>query len=121
MYFEKLSDSQEKLPVTESLRSRGIPLHASEPQLKLGSGRLSFRRPLRWRHHLYPPPQFRLGTGGEGNILQLLAIVISAATDHKTFGLTDLTSTYSKCTRRGFGGIGHQIQAVWLGIQCSNH
>ncbi|GFW25276.1 hypothetical protein TNCV_5088421 [Trichonephila clavipes] len=41
------SDSQEKLPVTESLRSRCIPLHGSEPQLQLGSDRLSFRRALR--------------------------------------------------------------------------
>ncbi|GFT69118.1 hypothetical protein TNCV_3905051 [Trichonephila clavipes] len=36
--FEKLSDSQEKLCVIESLRSRCIPLHASEPQIQQGSG-----------------------------------------------------------------------------------
>ncbi|GFY28399.1 hypothetical protein TNCV_1970541 [Trichonephila clavipes] len=46
-YFEKLSDSQEKLPVKESPKSRCIPLHASEPQLQLGLVRLSFRRGLR--------------------------------------------------------------------------
>ncbi|GFW71998.1 hypothetical protein TNCV_4788861 [Trichonephila clavipes] len=39
-YLEKLSDSQEKLPVTKCLRSRCIPLRASEPQLQLGSDRL---------------------------------------------------------------------------------
>ncbi|GFW48380.1 hypothetical protein TNCV_1109431 [Trichonephila clavipes] len=40
----------------------------------------------RWRHHISPPPQFRHGTGeGGGNILQLSAPVVSAATTHKTF------------------------------------
>ncbi|GFW26688.1 uncharacterized protein TNCV_2850781 [Trichonephila clavipes] len=48
----------------------------------------------RWRHHLSPRPQFRHGTGEEGNILQPHALLVSAATSHKTFGLTDLTSTY---------------------------
>ncbi|GFV67618.1 transposable element Tc1 transposase [Trichonephila clavipes] len=47
-----------------------------------------------------PPPQFRHGTGGEGNILQLPALVVSAATTHKTFGPTDITSTYSVYTQR---------------------
>ncbi|GFX37295.1 uncharacterized protein TNCV_76391 [Trichonephila clavipes] len=65
----------------------------------------------RWRHHLSPPPQFRHGTGGEGNILQPPEPVVSAATAHKTFGPTDLTNTYSVCTRRVFGGIGHRTQA----------
>ncbi|GFV97481.1 uncharacterized protein TNCV_2039891 [Trichonephila clavipes] len=59
----------------------------------------------RWRHYRSPPPQFRHGTGGEGNILQPPALVVSAATAHKTFGPTDLTSTYSVCTRIVFGGI----------------
>ncbi|GFV32321.1 hypothetical protein TNCV_1676071 [Trichonephila clavipes] len=40
---------------------------------------------------------------------------------HKTFGPTDLTSTYSMCTRRVFGGIGHRTQAFRSGIRCSNH
>ncbi|GFT05086.1 uncharacterized protein TNCV_531361 [Trichonephila clavipes] len=61
----------------------------------------------RWRHHRSPPPQFRHGTGGEGNIHQPPALVVSAVTAHKTFETTDLTSTYSVCTRRVFGGIGH--------------
>ncbi|GFX70989.1 uncharacterized protein TNCV_1689721 [Trichonephila clavipes] len=65
----------------------------------------------RWRHHRSPPPQFRHGAGGEGNIIQPPALVVSDATTHKTFGPTDLTSTYSVCTRRAFGGIGHQTQA----------
>ncbi|GFY17330.1 uncharacterized protein TNCV_1091031 [Trichonephila clavipes] len=49
----------------------------------------------RWRRHRSPPPQFRHGTGGEGNILQPPALVVSTATAHKPFGPTDLTSTYS--------------------------
>ncbi|GFX99846.1 hypothetical protein TNCV_258831 [Trichonephila clavipes] len=59
----------------------------------------------RWRHHRSPPPEFRYGTGGEENILQPPALVGSATTAHKTFGPTDLTSTYSVRTRRVFGGI----------------
>ncbi|GFU68915.1 hypothetical protein TNCV_4882421 [Trichonephila clavipes] len=39
----------------------------------------------------------------------------------KTFGLTDLTSTYSVCTRRVFGGIGHRTQAFRSEVRCSNH
>ncbi|GFT41898.1 uncharacterized protein TNCV_1667481 [Trichonephila clavipes] len=45
----------------------------------------------RWRH--YRPPQFRHGTGGEGNILQAPALLVSVAIAQKTFGPTDLTST----------------------------
>ncbi|GFX31967.1 HTH_48 domain-containing protein [Trichonephila clavipes] len=54
-------------------------------------------------------------------------------TAHKTFGPTDLTSTFSVCTRRVFGGIGHRTQAfrhkeidrcIWRGVltvrQCQN-
>ncbi|GFT68276.1 hypothetical protein TNCV_658991 [Trichonephila clavipes] len=40
------------------------------------------------------------GTGGEGNIPQISAPVVSAATNRKTFGSTDLMSMYSVCTRR---------------------
>ncbi|GFS78831.1 uncharacterized protein TNCV_3149421 [Trichonephila clavipes] len=69
----------------------------------------------RWRHHPSPPPQFRYGTGREGNILQPPALVVSAATVHKTFGPPDLKSTYSGCTRRVFGGIGHRTQAFRCG------
>ncbi|GFS65326.1 hypothetical protein TNCV_2451491 [Trichonephila clavipes] len=50
-------------------------------------------------------PQFTHGTAGEGNILQPPAPVVAAATAHKTFGSTDLTSTYFVCTQRVFGGI----------------
>ncbi|GFX87792.1 uncharacterized protein TNCV_2190681 [Trichonephila clavipes] len=53
----------------------------------------------RWRNHRSPPPQFRHGIGGEGNILQAPALVGSAETSHKTFGPTDSTSTCSVCTR----------------------
>ncbi|GFV66811.1 uncharacterized protein TNCV_1780281 [Trichonephila clavipes] len=64
-----------------------------------------------WRHHQSPPLQFRHETGGEGNILQPPALMVSAATAHKTFGPTDLKSTYLVCSRRVFGGIGHRTQA----------
>ncbi|GFT69669.1 transposable element Tcb1 transposase [Trichonephila clavipes] len=60
-------------------------------------------------------------TGREANILQPPASVVSAATDHKTFGPADLTITYSVCTRRVFGGIEHRTQALRSGEQCSNH
>ncbi|GFX60640.1 hypothetical protein TNCV_4916901 [Trichonephila clavipes] len=50
-------------------------------------------------------PPARQGTGGEGNILQPPAPMVSAAITHKTVRPTDLTSTYSVCTRRMFGGI----------------
>ncbi|GFU18143.1 uncharacterized protein TNCV_1446881 [Trichonephila clavipes] len=75
----------------------------------------------RWRHHRSPPPQFRHGTGEEGNILQSPALVVSAVTSHKTFGSTELTSAYSVCTHRVFGGIGHRTLAFRYGVQCSNH
>ncbi|GFV61813.1 hypothetical protein TNCV_4447281 [Trichonephila clavipes] len=55
----------------------------------------------RWSHHLSPLLQFRQRTGWEGNILQPPALLVSAATTHKTFGLTDLTSTYSMCFSEG--------------------
>ncbi|GFX49735.1 hypothetical protein TNCV_3072881 [Trichonephila clavipes] len=35
---------------------------------------------------------------------------------HKAFGSTDLTSTFSVCTRRVFGGIGHRTQAFRAGV-----
>ncbi|GFW83013.1 uncharacterized protein TNCV_4604401 [Trichonephila clavipes] len=47
----------------------------------------------------------RHGIGGEGNILQPPGLVVSAATAHKTFGLTDLRSMHSVCTWRVFGDI----------------
>ncbi|GFX09910.1 hypothetical protein TNCV_3565881 [Trichonephila clavipes] len=65
----------------------------------------------RWRHHRYPPPQFRYGTEGEGNIFQSPAVMISAVTALETFGPTDLMSAYSTCTRRVFGDIEHRAQA----------
>ncbi|GFV94606.1 hypothetical protein TNCV_3826731 [Trichonephila clavipes] len=48
----------------------------------------------RWRHHRFHHVRFRHGTGGEVNILQASALVVSAVTAYKTFGPTDLTSTY---------------------------
>ncbi|GFW37270.1 hypothetical protein TNCV_2632541 [Trichonephila clavipes] len=76
------------------------------------------QRDDRWRHHLSPPPQFRHGTEGEGNILQSPALVIQPT---RLFRPTDLTSTYSVCTWRVFDGIGHQTQAFQSGVRYSNH
>ncbi|GFV58752.1 hypothetical protein TNCV_3730901 [Trichonephila clavipes] len=67
-----------------------------------------------------PLPQFRHGTGWEGNILQPPALSDSAVTANKNFGPTDLTCTYSVCTRRVFGGIGHRTQVFRSGVRCSN-
>ncbi|GFU82139.1 hypothetical protein TNCV_4465901 [Trichonephila clavipes] len=75
----------------------------------------------RWQHNLSLPQQFRHETGLEGDIFQSLAPVVYAETTHKTFGLTDLKSTYSVCTRRVFGGFGHPTQIPRPGVQCSNH
>ncbi|GFY04742.1 uncharacterized protein TNCV_419961 [Trichonephila clavipes] len=75
----------------------------------------------RWRHHQSPPPQFRHGIGGEINILHPPALVVSAGTINKTFRPTDLTRTYSVCTRRVFGGVGHRTQPFWSRVRCANH
>ncbi|GFV37673.1 hypothetical protein TNCV_2707881 [Trichonephila clavipes] len=69
----------------------------------------------------WTPPIFRRGTRRERYILQPPALMVSAVTAHKTFGLTDLTNMYSVCTRRVFGGIGHRTQAFRSGLRCSNH
>ncbi|GFY16447.1 transposable element Tcb1 transposase [Trichonephila clavipes] len=53
--------------------------------------------------------------------IQPSAPVGSAAITNKTFEPTDLTRTYSVCTRRVFGGIGHRAQAFRSGFRCSNH
>ncbi|GFS69302.1 hypothetical protein TNCV_4011171 [Trichonephila clavipes] len=52
---------------------------------------------------LTTPPQFRHETGGEGNSPLPAALVVSAATTHKTFRPTDLKSYVLLCTRRVFG------------------
>ncbi|GFU99166.1 hypothetical protein TNCV_1228801 [Trichonephila clavipes] len=52
------------------------------------------------------------GTGGEGNIFHAPAPVVSAVMAHKTFGSTNLTSTYSVCTRCVFGDIEHRMQTL---------
>ncbi|GFU22258.1 hypothetical protein TNCV_4856041 [Trichonephila clavipes] len=65
----------------------------------------------RRRHHL--SPQFLHGTEREGNILQSTALVTQPTED---FGPSDLTSMYSVCTRRVFGGIGHRTQAFRSGV-----
>ncbi|GFT22358.1 uncharacterized protein TNCV_3273431 [Trichonephila clavipes] len=75
----------------------------------------------RWRHHRFPPPQFRHGTGGEENVHRSPPLVVLPAAAHKSFGPIDLTSTYSMCTRRVFAGIGHRTQAFRSGVHCTNH
>ncbi|GFU91621.1 hypothetical protein TNCV_2543831 [Trichonephila clavipes] len=65
-------------------------------------------------HHLH---NICMETEGEGNTLQSLRSRLSP----QDYGPTDLTSTYSVCTRRVFGGIGHRTQAIWSGVRCSNH
>ncbi|GFV82021.1 hypothetical protein TNCV_3152191 [Trichonephila clavipes] len=64
-----------------------------------------------------PPQQFRHGTEGERNILQFPALGISA---HNTFRPTDLMCTYSVCTWRVFGDVGHRTQAFRSEVRCSN-
>ncbi|GFW77992.1 hypothetical protein TNCV_2490361 [Trichonephila clavipes] len=41
---------------------------------------------------------------------------VSAETTQKTFGLADLMSMYSVCTRRVFGGIRHRSQTLRSGV-----
>ncbi|GFV58828.1 transposable element Tcb2 transposase [Trichonephila clavipes] len=72
------------------------------------------------KHGFYDEYISGRGTGGKGKILQPPALVVSAATTHKTFGPTDLTNTYSVCTRRVFGGIGNRTQAFQSGVRSSN-
>ncbi|GFT82685.1 hypothetical protein TNCV_1634481 [Trichonephila clavipes] len=50
-------------------------------------------------------------TGREGNILQPSSPGVSAATAHKIFGPTELTSTCSVCSLMVFGGSGQGTQA----------
>ncbi|GFT68354.1 hypothetical protein TNCV_659561 [Trichonephila clavipes] len=73
----------------------------------------------RWRHHLFLPPQLRHETEGERSLAPCIRGFCCAP--HKTFGPSDLTSTYSVCTRRVFGSIGHRTQALRSGVLCSNH
>ncbi|GFV12724.1 hypothetical protein TNCV_1366941 [Trichonephila clavipes] len=81
---------------------------------------MSFITRRKWERILYFKKSWH-EAAVEGNILQSPALVVSAATAHKTFGPTDLRSTYSVCTRRVFGGIRHRTQAFRSGIRCSNH
>ncbi|GFX13339.1 hypothetical protein TNCV_2907611 [Trichonephila clavipes] len=60
----------------------------------------------------------RHGTEGEGNNSQVPCNHDSA---QKTFGPTDLTSTYFVCTRRVFGGLWHRTQTFRSGVRCSNY
>ncbi|GFX81941.1 liprin-alpha-2 [Trichonephila clavipes] len=70
--------------------------------------RLDYIRASRGDH--MPEIIFKMrGSGGEGNILQSPAPVVSAATAHKIFGPTDLTNTYSMCTRREFASLTKEL------------
>ncbi|GFW80188.1 hypothetical protein TNCV_460961 [Trichonephila clavipes] len=73
----------------------------------------------RWGHHRSLRPQFRYGIGGEENILQPLYSWFPLQPPTRILDPSDLTSTYSVCTRRVFGAIGYRTQALWLGVQCS--
>ncbi|GFU82390.1 hypothetical protein TNCV_2462731 [Trichonephila clavipes] len=75
----------------------------------------------RRRHHLSPPPQFRHGTGGEGNIFSSPLHPGFLLRPTTRLSDTDLTSTYSVCTRRLFGGIGHRTQVFQSAVRYSNH
>ncbi|GFW63249.1 hypothetical protein TNCV_3476651 [Trichonephila clavipes] len=92
----------------------GLEHHTGDTTNQLGE---TPRRYDKWRHHLSPPPQFCHGIGDEGNIFQSPALVIQPT----SFGPTDLTSKFSVCTPRVFGGIGHRTQAFRSGVRCSNH
>ncbi|GFU75058.1 hypothetical protein TNCV_3753091 [Trichonephila clavipes] len=91
-------------------------LLSSSPYQREG---MKFAR-ARWRHHLSPPPQFMHRTGW-GNTLHPSAPVVSAVTAHKTFGPTDLSSSFSVCTRRIFGSIEHRTQVLRSRVQYSHH
>ncbi|GFU27426.1 uncharacterized protein TNCV_3323361 [Trichonephila clavipes] len=114
-FLESISPTFRDTPLKKDMREDRlrVPAGSREQKRVLGVGLLHDR----WRHHLSPFPQFRHGTGGKGNILQPSAHMVSAVTAHKTFGLADLTSTYSVCTRRVFSGIRHRTKA----LRCSNH
>ncbi|GFS91499.1 hypothetical protein TNCV_1139371 [Trichonephila clavipes] len=60
------------------------------------------------------PSPLKYGSGGERNILQSPAPMLSTATAHKTFGPIDLKSTYSVCTGRVFGGTGIEYRHFGL-------
>ncbi|GFV95239.1 hypothetical protein TNCV_1293571 [Trichonephila clavipes] len=92
----------------------GLEHHTGDSTNKLGE---IPRRDDRWRHQRSPPPQFKHRTDGKGNILQSPALVIKP----KTLGPTDLTSTYSVCTRRVFMASGIRTQAFRSGVRCRNH
>ncbi|GFT78422.1 hypothetical protein TNCV_981991 [Trichonephila clavipes] len=74
---------------------------------------------IKWRHYLSPAPQFRPGNGMEENILQHPAPVVYASNTHKIFRPTDLTCTYSVCSREVLGGIGHR-QTLRSEVRCSS-
>ncbi|GFT25642.1 hypothetical protein TNCV_1965521 [Trichonephila clavipes] len=48
----------------------------------------------------------------QGGGVKYSAVPCTRDSAHKTFKLTDLTNTYSVCTRRVFSGIGHRTQAL---------
>ncbi|GFU66129.1 hypothetical protein TNCV_2858021 [Trichonephila clavipes] len=59
-----------------------------------------------------------MGLDGRG---KYSPVPCTSDSSHKTFGSTDLMSTYSVCTRRVFDDIGHRTQAFRSGVRCSNH
>ncbi|GFW52855.1 uncharacterized protein TNCV_2394341 [Trichonephila clavipes] len=106
-------DRQCQIEAHEIHRGKGLDVHLS---LALASSTIHIATPPR-----SPSPPFRHGTGGEENILQPPALLISAATIHRTFEPTNLTSTYFLRARRVFGCIGYRTQSFRSGVRCSNH
>ncbi|GFV83567.1 hypothetical protein TNCV_5120571 [Trichonephila clavipes] len=116
-------DGSERSPRNSSWQgARSTPVVGQGLELHTGDSTFQFgeipRRDDRWRHHLSPPPQFCYGTGWEGNILQSPALEIQPT---RLSDNTDLTSTFSVCTRRVFGGIGHRKQAFRSEVLYPNH
>ncbi|GFU95384.1 hypothetical protein TNCV_5015931 [Trichonephila clavipes] len=58
-----------------------------------------------------PPISTSHNLGMELKGREIFSVLCTRDSAHKTFGPTDLTSTYSVCTRRVYGGIGHRTQA----------
>ncbi|GFW25633.1 uncharacterized protein TNCV_1308941 [Trichonephila clavipes] len=56
----------------------------------------------RWRHHRSPPPQIMLGIEGR----EIFSSPLHSGFSPQYFGPTDLTGTYSVCTRRVYGDTG---------------
>ncbi|GFS61128.1 uncharacterized protein TNCV_4956242 [Trichonephila clavipes] len=101
-YFEKLSDSQERLPVNESLYPKCIQLPASEPKLQLGSDRLPFHWTLR-------------SSPGEGPRLVLdIRVSVSAEYHHRLCAVKSSVVKSIPCHTPGLCGGSKSTKTVQL-------